>query len=89
METELDPRPINSVVPMAHYRKPLAAAVALNSAIFVVEAVAGFAADSLSLVMDSVHNLSDELALLLSSCRAESRAICCARRICSTRSAWC
>src|ERR1700751_2601138 len=45
--------------------KPLAAAAALNSAIFVVEAVAGFAADSLSLVMDSVHNQSDELALVL------------------------
>jgi cobalt-zinc-cadmium efflux system protein len=49
---------------MAHYRKPLAAAAALNTAIFVVEAVAGFKADSLSLVMDSVHNLSDEMALV-------------------------
>jgi cation diffusion facilitator family transporter len=50
--------------PMAHYRKPLAAAAALNTAIFVVEAVAGFQADSLSLLMDSVHNLSDEMALV-------------------------
>jgi Co/Zn/Cd efflux system component len=50
---------------MAHYRKPLAAAAALNSAIFVVEAVAGFQADSLSLVMDGMHNLSDEMALVL------------------------
>src|SRR5882672_9672897 len=49
---------------MAHYRKPLAAAVALNSAIFAVEAVAGFQAQSLSLIMDSVHNLSDEMALV-------------------------
>src|SRR6266536_2119375 len=49
---------------MAHYRRPLAAAAALNTAIFVVEAVAGFQADSLSLVMDSVHNLSDEMALV-------------------------
>jgi Co/Zn/Cd efflux system component len=49
---------------MAHYRKPLAAAAALNTAIFAVEAVAGFKADSLSLVMDSVHNLSDEMALV-------------------------
>jgi Co/Zn/Cd efflux system component len=56
---------LSALLPMAHYRKSLAAAVALNSAIFVVEAVAGFAADSLSLVMDSVHNLSDELALVL------------------------
>src|SRR6201987_3160121 len=45
--------------------KPLAAAAALNTAIFVVEAVAGFQADSLSLLMDSVHNLSDEMALVL------------------------
>jgi len=50
---------------MAHYRKPLAAAAALNSAIFLVEAFAGFQANSLSLIMDSVHNLSDELALVL------------------------
>src|SRR4029077_17719585 len=49
---------------MAHYRKALAAAAALNTAIFVVEAVAGFKADSLSLIMDSVHNLSDEMALV-------------------------
>jgi Co/Zn/Cd efflux system component len=49
---------------VAHYRKPIAAAVALNTAIFVVEAVAGFQAQSLSLLMDSVHNLSDEMALV-------------------------
>src|SRR5258707_9593991 len=49
---------------MPNYRRPLAAAAALNTAIFVVEAVAGFKADSLSLIMDSVHNLSDEMALV-------------------------
>jgi Co/Zn/Cd efflux system component len=49
---------------MAHYRKPLAAAVALNTMIFVVEGIAGLEVNSLSLVMDSVHNLSDELALV-------------------------
>jgi cation diffusion facilitator family transporter len=49
---------------MAHYRKHIAAAAALNTAIFVVEAVAGFQAHSLSLIMDSVHNLSDEMALV-------------------------
>ena len=49
---------------MAHYCKPLAAAVALNAAIFVPEAIAGFEAGSLSLIMDSVHNFSDELALV-------------------------
>src|SRR2546426_3595646 len=50
---------------MAHYRKSLAAAVALNSAIFIVETIAGYGADSLSLIMDGVHNLSDEMALVL------------------------
>lgn len=49
---------------MAHYRKPLAAAVALNTAIFVVEAIAGIRSESLSLIMDSVHNFSDELGLV-------------------------
>jgi len=48
---------------MAHHRKYVAAAVALNTAIFVVEAAAGYQANSLSLIMDSVHNLSDEMAL--------------------------
>src|SRR5712691_4167931 len=49
---------------MAHHRKALAAAAALNTAIFVVEAIAGFQADSLSLIMDGIHNFSDELALV-------------------------
>jgi cobalt-zinc-cadmium efflux system protein len=49
---------------MAHYRKALAAATILNAAISAVEAVAGFEAHSLSLVMDAVHNLSDEMALI-------------------------
>ena len=49
---------------MAHYRKPVAAAVTLNTAIFVIEAIAGFQAQSLSLIMDSIHNLSDEMALI-------------------------
>jgi cobalt-zinc-cadmium efflux system protein len=49
---------------VAHYRKPLAAAAALNTAIFAVEAIAGLEANSLSLIMDAVHNFSDELALV-------------------------
>jgi Co/Zn/Cd efflux system component len=49
---------------MADFRKPLAAAVAVNTGIFVVEAIAGYKADSLSLIMDSIHNLSDEMALV-------------------------
>lgn len=36
----------------------------LNTAIFVVEAVAGLQAHSVSLVMDAAHNFSDELALV-------------------------
>ena len=50
---------------MAHLRKPLAMAVALNTGITVVETLAGLRANSLSLVMDGIHNLSDELALVL------------------------
>lgn len=49
---------------MAHLRKPLAIAVALNTGITVIEAIAGLRANSLSLVMDAIHNLSDELALV-------------------------
>ena len=49
---------------MAHIRKPLAAAALLNTAVFAIEAIAGTRAHSLSLLMDSVHNFSDELALL-------------------------
>lgn len=51
---------------MAHYRKALAAATVLNMAISAVEAVAGFEAHSLSFMMDAIHNLSDEMALIFS-----------------------
>jgi Co/Zn/Cd efflux system component len=50
---------------VAHLRKPLAAAATLNTAIFLVEGAAGLESNSLSLLMDSVHNLSDEMALIL------------------------
>ena len=49
---------------MAHHRKYVAAATALNTAISVIEAAAAYQAGSLSLVMDSIHNFSDELALV-------------------------
>jgi cation diffusion facilitator family transporter len=49
---------------MSHYRKPLALAVVLNAAISAGEATGGVYAGSLSLVMDAIHNLSDELALV-------------------------
>ena len=47
-----------------HVRKPLIAATVLNTGICGIEALAGYQANSLSLLMDSVHNLSDELALV-------------------------
>ena len=49
---------------MAHHQKFIAGAIAINTGIVVVEAGAGFQANSLSLVMDSIHNFSDELALI-------------------------
>jgi cation diffusion facilitator family transporter len=49
---------------MAHFRRPLAAAAALNGAIVVIEGIAGYRASSLSLLMDAVHNLSDQAALV-------------------------
>jgi cobalt-zinc-cadmium efflux system protein len=49
---------------MAHIRRPLGVAVALNTAVFVAETIGGLRAQSLSLLMDAVHNFSDELALV-------------------------
>ena len=48
---------------MAHRRKPLAIALALNTVVLVVEVVGGLRASSFSLILDGVHNLSDEIAL--------------------------
>ena len=48
---------------MAHRRRPLVTALALNTGALAVEIGAGIPAKSLSLVMDGVHNLSDEVAL--------------------------
>jgi len=48
---------------MAHRRGPLLTALALNTGALVVEVGAGVPAKSLSLVMDGVHNVSDEVAL--------------------------
>jgi cobalt-zinc-cadmium efflux system protein len=50
---------------MAHRRKPLAAALSLNTGVLVIEIAGGLKASSLSLVLDGVHNLSDEIALAL------------------------
>ena len=48
---------------MAHLRKPLAIALGMNTAVLAVETVGGIEANSLSLLTDAVHNLSDEVAL--------------------------
>jgi len=48
---------------VAHRRGPLVTALALNTVALAVEVGAGIPAKSLSLVMDGVHNVSDEVAL--------------------------
>jgi len=49
---------------MASARKAVAAAAVLNTGIFVVEGIAGFQASSLSLIMDAIHNFSDQVAIV-------------------------
>ncbi len=49
---------------MAHFQRAVGAAAVLNTVIVIGEGVAGLQANSLSLLVDCVHNLSDELALL-------------------------
>ena len=49
---------------MSHVKKPLAIAAALNTTIFAVEIMGGLKAHSNSLLMDGVHNFSDELAMV-------------------------
>jgi Co/Zn/Cd efflux system component len=48
---------------MSHRRPPLVRAVQLNTAVLVVEIAAGIGSNSFSLIMDGVHNLSDEVRL--------------------------
>lgn len=50
---------------MAHRRPPLVRALQLNTAVLVVEIAAGIGSNSFSLIMDGIHNLSDEVALAL------------------------
>ena len=50
---------------MAHYRRTIGAATLVNTAITVGEGCTAFWSGSLSVLVDSVHNLSDELALVL------------------------
>ena len=49
---------------MSHVKKPLGYAAALNTTIFVAEGLGGIKAHSNSLIMDGVHNFSDELAMI-------------------------
>jgi cobalt-zinc-cadmium efflux system protein len=49
---------------MAHYRPTIGAATFLNGAISVGEGRVAFFSGSLSLLVDSVHNLADELAFV-------------------------
>ena len=48
---------------MAHFRRAVATALVLNTSLCAVEMAAGVQAHSLSLLTDSIHNCSDELAL--------------------------
>ncbi|MGH7845407.1 MAG: cation transporter [Candidatus Binatia bacterium] len=48
---------------MAHRRRPLAVALGLNSAVLAAEIAGGFGANSLSLIVDGIHNFSDEVAI--------------------------
>lgn len=49
---------------MSHVKKPLAIAAALNTTIFIGEGLGGLKGHSSSLIMDGVHNFSDELAMI-------------------------
>ena len=49
---------------MAHRRPPLMRALQLNTVVLVVEIIGGIGANSLSLIMDGIHNVSDEVALV-------------------------
>ena len=49
---------------MAHRRKPLGLALGLNTGVLLLETLGGLTGNSLTLLMDAVHNLSDELGLL-------------------------
>ena len=50
---------------MSHRRPALVSALWMNTAALVVELWAGAASNSISLVVDGIHNVSDEVALAL------------------------
>ena len=66
---EVDCRDLTNRVSCGHVcgggvSKPVATAAVLNLMMAVVEAAAGVRSGSVSLLVDSVHNLSDEMALI-------------------------
>ena len=72
---------------MSHRRPPLVRALQLNTAVLVVEIAARIGSNSFSLIMDGVHNLSDEIALLLlvlgTALERGFQVNCCATQTCS------
>ncbi len=50
---------------MSHRRPPLMRALQLNTVVLIVEIATGIGSNSFSLIMDGIHNLSDEVALVL------------------------
>ena len=50
---------------MAHLRRPLAVATALNTGVLGVEIACGVGSNSVGLLTDAAHNFSDETALVL------------------------
>jgi cobalt-zinc-cadmium efflux system protein len=50
---------------MSHRRPSLVRALQFNTTVLVVEIAGGIGSNSFSLIMDGVHNLSDEVALVL------------------------
>jgi len=75
---------------MAHRRPPLVRGLQLNAVVLVAEIAGGVGSNSFSLIMDGIHNLSDEVALVLLvlaySLRAGLSGTCCDTRISSIRS---
>lgn len=55
--------------------KHLVIAIILNAVIFIIELIGGIFTNSLALISDSLHNLSDFFALILSYIANKSRSM--------------
>jgi cobalt-zinc-cadmium efflux system protein len=62
----LDPHNSSTTDKHGEIEKSLGISIALNAIIFVVELVGGLLTNSLALISDALHNLSDSFALILS-----------------------